>query len=145
MENSIAIPKKILNPVRKTKLIYWMLTAPFVVTMLIASVMLLARVGPNVEGITNLGYPVYVCTILGAAKLLAGIGIVQNRFHALKEWAYAGYAFNLLGATASHAFSGDSFGKIITPLIILVLVLASYRQWKNTPGAANGLKRGLTH
>lgn len=41
------------------------------------------------------------------------------------------YSFNLLGATASHAFSGDGFGKIITPVIILGVVLVSYRPWKN--------------
>jgi hypothetical protein len=55
----------------------------------------------------------------------------RDHGHTVKEWAYAGYTFNLLGASASHAFSGDTFGKIITPLIILALVLASYRQWKN--------------
>jgi len=116
---------------KRAKWIYWALTAPFVVTMLMASLMLLAGVAPNVEGITHLGYPVYICTILGTAKLLGGIAILQDRFRTLKEWAYAGYTFNLLGATASHAFSGDSFGKIITPVIILGMVLASYQQWKN--------------
>jgi hypothetical protein len=49
----------------------------------------------------------------------------------LKEWAYVGYALNLMLAAASHAFSHDSFAKIITPLILLVLVLTSYRLWKN--------------
>lgn len=117
---------------RKAKWKYWALTAPFVVTMLMASLTLLAGVAPNVEGITRLGYPVYICKILGITKLLGGIGILQDRFRALKEWAYAGYTFNLLGASASHAFSGDSFGKIATPVIILGIVLASYWQWKNT-------------
>jgi hypothetical protein len=129
--NSISAPKKTITLEKKAKWIYWTLTAPFVVTMLIAAVMLLAGVAANVEGITALGYPAYICIILGVCKLLGGIGILQNRFHTVKEWAYAGYTFNLLGASASHAFSGDTFGKIITPLIILALVLASYRQWKN--------------
>jgi hypothetical protein len=129
--NSIPVQEKIISSEKKAKWIYWMLTAPFVVTMLMAAVMLLAGVAANVEGITALGYPAYICKILGISKLLGGIGILQNRFHTIKEWAYAGYIFNLLGASASHAFAGDTFGKIITPLVILVLVLASYRQWKN--------------
>ena len=99
-----------------------------------SSLMLLAGVASNVEGITHLGYPAYICKILGTAKLLGGIAILYGRFQTLKEWAYAGYTFNLLGATASHAFSGDSLGKIITPVIILGLVLASHRQWKNALG-----------
>ena len=48
------------------------------------------------------------------------------------EWevAYAGYTFNLLGASGSHALSGDPFLKVMVPIIILAFVLVSYRQWK---------------
>jgi len=116
----------------KAKWIYWVVTAPFVITMMLAGVMLLAGASSNVEGIMHLGYPIYICKILGVAKELAGIAILYSGIRTLKEWAYAGYTFNLLGASASHAFSHDSFGKIITPIVILVFVLASYRLWKNT-------------
>jgi len=68
--------------------------------------------------------------ILGIAKLLGGIAILYGRFPTLKEWAYAGYTFNLLGASASHAFSGDPLLKIMVPIVILAFVLVSYRQWK---------------
>jgi hypothetical protein len=116
---------------RKERWIYWALMAPFVVTMFMASLMLLAGVASSVEGITRMGYPAYICKILGTAKFLGVIAILQDRFRTAKEWAYAGYTFNLLGASASHVFSGDSFGKIIVPVVILGMVLASYRQWKN--------------
>ncbi len=53
---------------KKTKRIYWAVTAPFVVTMMLAGVMLLAGVASNVEGITHLGYPIYICKILGVAN-----------------------------------------------------------------------------
>ncbi|EPG75457.1 DoxX-like family protein [Leptospira fainei serovar Hurstbridge str. BUT 6] len=116
--------------IKTAKWIYWTLTLSFTITMLMAAVMLLAGVPYNVEGITRLGYPIYVCKILGIAKLLGGIFILQNKFRTLKEWAYAGYSFNLIGAAASHAFSGDGFGAIVTPIVILSMVLLSYRQWK---------------
>jgi hypothetical protein len=61
---------------------------------------------------------------------LGGMAILQGWFRALKEWGYAGYAFNLLGASASHGFSGDPFLKILVPLIILTFVMISYRQRK---------------
>src|SRR5262245_38271774 len=118
----------------KSKWIYWALTAPFVVTMLMASFTYLAGASFNVQGVMSLGYPVYILKIIGTAKLLGGIAILQERFRTLKEWAYAGFTFNLLGASASHAFSGDSFGKIIVPVIILGFVLASYLLWKNAQG-----------
>lgn len=118
---------------KKIKWLYWALTAPCLLLMLTGGLRLLAGAALNVEGITHLGYPEYLCKILGTAKLLGVIAILVGRLGTLKEWAYAGFTFNLLGATASHAFSGDSLGKIITPVIILGLVLASYRLWKNAP------------
>lgn len=110
--------------------IYWTLTLLFVVTMMVAGVAYLAGASFNVEGITHLGYPVYLLKILGTAKLLGGIAILQGRLQTLKEWAYAGYTFNLLGASASHALFGDPLVKVIVPIMILALVLISYRQWK---------------
>jgi hypothetical protein len=46
----------IMTSEEKAKRIYWAVTAPFVVTMMLAGVMLLAGVASNVEGITHLGY-----------------------------------------------------------------------------------------
>ena len=72
---------------KRSKRIYWAVTAPFVVTLMLAGVMLLAGVASNVEGIMHLGYPIYICKILGVAKELAGISILYGRFRTLKEWA----------------------------------------------------------
>ncbi len=131
---SILSKETIVTSEKKAKWIYWVLTAPFVLMVGAGGLGLLAGAAPNVEGITHLGYPVYLCKILGTAKLLGVIAILYGRLETLKEWAYAGITFNLLGASASHAFSGDGFGKVIAPVIILGFVLTSYRLWKN-PGA----------
>ncbi len=116
--------------IKTARWIYWAMTLLFVVTMMSAGLTYLAGASFNVEGITHLGYPVYLLKILGIAKLLGGLAILQGRFRTLKEWAYAGYTFNLLGASASHAFYGDPFVKVLVPIIILGFVLVSYRQWK---------------
>ena len=52
----------------------------------------------NGEGLVHLGYPVYLLKFLGAAKKLGVLAIVTGKFPAFKEWAYAGFAFDLLGA-----------------------------------------------
>jgi hypothetical protein len=138
MENNISAGRRIALSesekkakwIKTAKWIYWVVTIAFGGTMLIAGVMLLAGAAPNIEGITRLGYPLYVCKILGVAKILGSIAILYGRSPMLKEWAYAGYSFNLIGAALSHVFLGDSLGMITTPLIILCLVLISYRQWK---------------
>lgn len=74
----------------------------------------------------QLGYPGYFALILGAWKVLGAIAIVVPRFPRLKEWAYAGMFFDLTGAAFSHAAAGDPVSKIVTPLVILGLVVASW-------------------
>ncbi|NOU33153.1 MAG: DoxX family protein [Polyangiaceae bacterium] len=89
--------------------------------------------GPDmVAGMAHLGYPVYFLTILGIWKVLGALAIVVPKFPRLKEWAYAGMIFDLTGAAASHAASGDDAGKVITPLVIGLLVAAS---WALRPAA----------
>jgi hypothetical protein len=74
----------------------------------------------------HLGYPAYFATILGIWKLLGAIVVLVPGFGRVKEWAYAGMVFDLTGASASHAISGDPAGNVLTPLVILAIVVASY-------------------
>jgi DoxX-like family len=115
---------------KTAKWIYWGITIPLAVTMMMAGVGFILGWKANVDGVvTQLGYPMYVLKILGPAKFLGGIAILYGRFRTLKEWAYAGYAFNLAGAIASYVLVG-SMGKIAIPAVLLFFVLVSYRQWK---------------
>src|SRR6476646_11629437 len=83
--------------------------------------------GPDVvESTRHLGYPLYFVTILSTWKLLGAIAITAPRLPRVKEWAYAGFVFDLTAAAASHAAVGDSAGDIISPLVFLALVLASW-------------------
>jgi uncharacterized membrane protein YphA (DoxX/SURF4 family) len=75
---------------------------------------------------THLGYPAYFMTILGFWKVLGGAAILLPGFPLLKEWAYAGMIFDLAGASASHVASGDVAFHILTPLVLAVLVVASW-------------------
>lgn len=114
------------------KVFYWIATLLVVFCMGSGGVMMLIGAPANVAGITALGYPAYLCTILGVAKILGCIAILfGNHFRTLKEWAYAGFTFDLLGASASYALhGGEPLMHIIAPLIIWVFVLQSHRQWK---------------
>ncbi|MFL5740194.1 MAG: DoxX family protein [Flavisolibacter sp.] len=116
--------------IKTARWIYWILTIGFGVTMLLAGIFFLAAAPNNVQNILHLGYPLYVLKILGVAKLLGAIAILWGRYPLLKEWAYVGYAFCLMGAAASHWFRSDSFGVILIPLVILLVVFISYKQWK---------------
>lgn len=82
-----------------------------------------------VQAIDRLGYPRYLLTILGAAKLLGAAALLQGKFPRLKEWAYAGFAFDLLGAATSYAAVGD-WRRIAIPSVYALLLLASYLPWR---------------
>ena len=80
----------------------------------------------TVEGITRLGYPAYIIPALGLGKVLAIVAILWPGVPRLKEWAYAGFFFDLTGAAATRAFVGDSAADILAPLVFLALVAASW-------------------
>jgi hypothetical protein len=80
----------------------------------------------TVDGITRLGYPAYLITLLGLAKLLAIAAILWPGLPRLKEWAYAGIFFNMAGATASHVAVGDPAWSIVVGVVIAALTLASW-------------------
>jgi uncharacterized membrane protein YphA (DoxX/SURF4 family) len=111
----------------KTRLIaYWVTTALTAFVFLSGGVMDIVQPPDLMKGMTDLGYTAYFTAILGVWKVLGGIAVLAPGFPRLKEWAYAGMFFDLTGASASHAAVGDPVGKIVTPLIILGIVMASW-------------------
>lgn len=78
------------------------------------------------EGMRHLGYPDYFATVLGLWKIAGAIAVLAPGLPLLKEWAYAGIVFDLTGAAASHAFAGDDAGKVITPMVLVVIAAASW-------------------
>jgi uncharacterized membrane protein YphA (DoxX/SURF4 family) len=76
--------------------------------------------------LAQLGYPVYLLTILGVWKLLGAVALLVPRFPRLKEWAYAGIFIEMTGAAASWAARGGGMGDLIWPLAFAFLTLASW-------------------
>jgi len=95
---------------KRTTILYWVLTVLVLVPTAGSGIPELFTDGPAsvARTLQALGYPLYVMKILGLAKILGAIAIVSNRSRTLKEWAYAGFVFDLLGATASHVLAGDA-------------------------------------
>lgn len=88
---------------------------------------------PNEQGIEAmkmLGYPMYLMIILGVAKILGSVAVVQTKWRTVKEWAYAGFTFDYLGASASFYFSGADVMSIMFPFVFLIVMVISYVLWK---------------
>jgi len=115
------------------KIIYWVATIWLALGMLATGILQLLRVEaegalapPGVYGITHLGYPVYLLTILGFWKILGVVAILIPKFPLVKEWAYAGFFFLMSGAIFSHIAVGDPVSEIIPSLLLLVLTVVSW-------------------
>jgi hypothetical protein len=126
-ENPTTDAQKKARWLKTARVIYWVITGFFAVTMIMAGVMYIIGYPPVVAGFMKIGYPIYVMKILGVFKVLGGTVFLFVRSRTIKEWAYAGYTFNLVGAIVSHAFTDQAY---VPAAIVLILVLISYRQWK---------------
>ncbi|SMO79379.1 DoxX family protein [Fodinibius sediminis] len=114
---------------KKIKIAYWTVTILFALAMLQSGIVQLIPTEGSKEVMTLLGYPIYLLTILAIAKLLGAVVLVMGRFKTLKEWAYAGFAFDFIGASASGAYIGE-IQIIIGPLVFLAVMFLSYYLWK---------------
>lgn len=105
---------------------YWVTTVLGPASFVIGGALFLAHAEHQVAVFTQLGYPTYVLSILGAWKVLGVIAVLVPGFPRLKEWAYAGFFFDLTGAAASQAFAGNDPVQILAPLGFLAVVMASW-------------------
>src|SRR5580765_7164977 len=116
---------------KRNKIIYWVSTIWLATGMISTGTIQLfksqaegALAPPGVYGITHLGYPVYLLTILGVTKFLGVIALLIPKFPLLKEWAYAGFFFIMAGAIYSHIAVGDPVVELLPGLLLLVLTVA---------------------
>jgi uncharacterized membrane protein YphA (DoxX/SURF4 family) len=115
-----------MNREKIKNIAYWLTTIFGPASFVIGGTLLLLHKGQAVATLVHLGYPAYFASILGVWKFLGAIAIVVPRFPRLKEWAYAGFFFDLTSAAVSRAFVGDSPADIAAPLVFLALVFASW-------------------
>ncbi len=122
-------PRRAVN----TRLVgYWICTALICLSFLGGGSADLLRVPQVIQGLAAVGYPPHFATLLGVWKILGVVAVLAPGFPRLKEWAYAGMIFDLVGASITHAVVGDSDammsngGHIVVPLMIAALVMASW-------------------
>ena len=111
---------------KRNRIIYWIATVWLALGMLSTGIVQLSKAKDEVDLITQLGYPVYILTIIGVWKVLGVVAVLIPRFPLLKEWAYAGFFFVATGGILSHLATGNSMGKIFPLILLLVLTVVSW-------------------
>ena len=111
---------------KRNKIIYWIATIWLALGMVSTGIVQIIEMEEEVDVITNLGYPVYILTILGIWKILGVVAVLIPKFPLVKEWAYAGFVFIMSGALFSHIVVGDSAKALFGPTLLLVLTVISW-------------------
>lgn len=109
-------------------ILYWIFTTLFALFMLFSGITNLLVTEDSVALIVDvLDYPRYIVAFLGAAKIVGSIGVlIPGIPRTLKEWAYAGLFFDLIGATYSLIASSGFDPSILGMLLPFVLGALSY-------------------
>jgi len=112
---------------KTTNIIYWTTTILFGGFMLFTAIpnVLVDENSVNLIS-TMLGYPEYMIPFLGVAKTLGSLAIIIPGFPRIKEWAYAGLFFDVVGAGYSAICVEGIQPPHLTFVIILVVGAVSY-------------------
>lgn len=111
---------------KQNKIIYWTLTIFLAIAMMAGGTQQLLQIGGYNKIVTNLGYPLYLLSIIGIWKILGVITILIPKFPLLKEWAYAGFFFAMSGAAISHLAVGQPFTEAMPSLFLLLIIVLSW-------------------
>lgn len=108
------------------KITYWVTTAITAAMMLMSGVMY--QTSSEIIGtFRKMGFPDFFRVELGLAKILAALVLlIPFKGYRLKEWAYFGLFVVFVSATILHVSIGDPMGKVLAPVIFLLLLLTSY-------------------
>jgi uncharacterized membrane protein YphA (DoxX/SURF4 family) len=106
--------------------IYWISTGLIVAMMLFSAASSFMDNPDGAKMLSAIGYRPYVLHLLAIAKVLGVIAILTPGFPRLTEWAYAGFMFDLIGASVSFYASGFAVKDWIFIPILIALLVCSY-------------------
>jgi len=125
---------------KKNKALYWIITGLFSAFMLFSAVPDILVVPEAVTFMSHLGFPRYFIPFIGVAKLLGVIAILVPGFPQIKEWAYAGLMFDLIGATYSQIANDGFQPAVLFMALPIFLLLFSYSLYQKKYGQNEKIK-----
>jgi hypothetical protein len=124
-----------------TTIVYWIVTALFCLEMLFTAYYELVQLPAAAEAFSRLGFTAgYFRIELSWAKVAGVAALLLPMVPArLKEWAYAGFAFNLASALIAHFSMGDgprAWAPSTTTSVFWGLSYFFWRRLQAVPGSA---------
>lgn len=111
---------------KKINIIFWVTTA---IIFLMEGVIpaFFSQSKESKEGFSHLGYPLYFIAVFTVFKVLGGLALIIPQVPGrIKEWAYAGFAFDFICASVSYFIVDGPVFFAFFPLIFLALLAISY-------------------
>ena len=137
MESTLQKPTFVAarNPAKAETIVFWIATALFCAQLTFTAYAQLSL--PQVaDAFTHLGFPDYFRVELAWAKFI-GVGLLLVPVPArLKEWAYAGFAINIVSALIAHLALGDgpeAWGWSVGTGVLWALSYVFWRRREATP------------
>jgi uncharacterized membrane protein (UPF0136 family) len=117
---------------------FWIVTALFCLEMIFTAYYELLVLPEAAAAFTRLGFPAdYFRVELSWAKVAGVAALLVPMVPArLKEWAYAGFAINLVSALIAHISIRDSAVAFVPSTLTTLLWVLSYFFWRRLPESA---------
>ena len=127
---------------KKINILFWVFNGLLAALMLFSAISGFLNPEAAKEMVSkHLGYPEYFGPSLSVAKILGVIAILSPGFARLKEWAYAGFAFDLIWATYSSISVGDPAKQWSFMFVFIILFALAYiYHLKKQNASAGGTK-----
>jgi hypothetical protein len=120
----------------KNKKLYTTIKAIFSSFMLFSAIGELTLNETVVHSMELIQMPVYLLYLLGVLKISGIIALWFSPYKWIKEWAYAGFTFDFIGAIIGFIATGNLvMPDIIMAPVGLILCLSTYFFWKKTNGS----------
>ena len=112
---------------KKIKTLYWIFTILFGGFMIFSAIPDALNSADAVQLMHDqLGYPLYIIPFIGVAKILGALVLFIPGFARVKEWAYAGLMFDLIGAMYSLLYIGGGIAAGGFMSLIILIGALSY-------------------
>jgi DoxX-like family len=133
--STLASPDLSTTRSRKATVVFWIATGLFCLQLSFTAYYELLLLPDAAQAFAHLGFPADFFRIeLSWAKVAGVVVLLMPGIPArLKEWAYAGFAFNLVSALIAHASIRDIPLAFVPSTFASVFWVISYVLWRRLP------------